>query len=250
MKKGISLIVLVITIIIIIILAGAVILNLNNNNPMDNANKAALMQEETDFGSGANLWFANIVSRTLQNPNIKVMGANVVTTGEGANATTTVTATDWIEISTANKTNSKDITNNAVSDIQGNPINITGYYDLEDILITEWTSNTQYYENGTAYVNDANNEYAGQLVLATVGTKIYNGYSDSTRSVPTYDKDGNKRTGEGATVTATSIVDAIGMKPSKAGKTNQYKIAMNKYGNIKFYTPTSTLASKNASTNY
>ena len=50
-KRGISLIVLVITIIIIIILAGAVILNLSNNNPIDNANKAKIMQDMDTFKS-------------------------------------------------------------------------------------------------------------------------------------------------------------------------------------------------------
>ena len=61
-KKGISLIVLVITIIIIIILAGAVILNLSNNNPIENANKAKIMQDMDTFKSELVITIANKVA--------------------------------------------------------------------------------------------------------------------------------------------------------------------------------------------
>ena len=66
-KKGISLIVLVITIIIIIILAGAVILNLSNNNPVDNANKAKVLQDIDTFKSELSLKIADMYSESMGN---------------------------------------------------------------------------------------------------------------------------------------------------------------------------------------
>ena len=62
MKKGISLIVLVITIIIIIILAGAVILNLADNNPIDNANSAAVLSEQSDLNSAITIYMGSWAS--------------------------------------------------------------------------------------------------------------------------------------------------------------------------------------------
>ncbi|MBR1883460.1 MAG: hypothetical protein IJ809_00675 [Clostridia bacterium] len=154
MKKGISLIVLVITIIIIIILAGAVILNLSNNNPIDNANKAALLQEEGDLNSGAVLWLAKLISD----------GSGNQPTITGTTALTGKVGTD------------------------GNVITGT-YWDLANVTVTPKTVDA-----------------TGAVVTGTAIT----GYAP--------------------------ILSAIGMTPTKAGATMTYKIAMNEFGNIKFYT--------------
>ena len=83
MKKGISLIVLVITIIIIIILAGPVILSLNNNNPIENANTATVLSEQSDFKSALALYIADQAAENQGNVVIKTSGTAV--TGKDAN---------------------------------------------------------------------------------------------------------------------------------------------------------------------
>ena len=55
-KKGISLIVLVITIIVIVILAVAVILSIANNNPIENARKAAFLNDMAALKDDLNLY--------------------------------------------------------------------------------------------------------------------------------------------------------------------------------------------------
>ena len=55
-KRGISLIVLVITIIVIVILAVAVILSIANNNPIENARKAAFLNDMSTLKSELNLY--------------------------------------------------------------------------------------------------------------------------------------------------------------------------------------------------
>ena len=55
-KRGISLIVLVITIIVIVILAVAVILSIANNNPIENARKAAFLNDMSALKDELNLY--------------------------------------------------------------------------------------------------------------------------------------------------------------------------------------------------
>ncbi len=221
MKKGISLIVLVITIIIIIILAGAVILNLNNNNPMDNANKATLLQEEADFRSGAGLWMAQIVADTRENPDIKVRVKtnNAAVTGDAS------VAAAWMNISEATVDNSMDISagdnftgTDSLDAKKGAALaNVpAGYYDLNDIKITKWTT-----------VTDENANNQGTLELSTDPKDIFTGYANVAGK-------------------STSIVGAVDMKPSKAGDKSQWRIAMNRNGNTIFYTTKTTLGQKMA----
>lgn len=214
MKKGISLIVLVITIIIIIILAGAVILNLNNNNPMDNANRAALMQEETDFRSGTALWMFHVIADTKENPFIAVKAHSATTfiTTEGAAATA---SGSYINIKNDNNTNSLSTSTYVGTD--GNAID-AGYYDLDDVMIIPWTVIAETTTTGTGTeATTTTNENAGTLQLNTA------------ESVTGYDQ----------------IIAKVGMKPSKAGRNNQYKIAMNQNGNTIFYTDKDTLTNRN-----
>ena len=205
MKKGISLIVLVITIIIIIILAGAVILNLNNNNPMDNANKAALMQEETDFRSGTALWLFRLIADTKENPFIAVKAS----TGSFASTDSTVDYTNIKLDAGANDL----ATDGTLLTTDGKALE-AGYYDLDNVMIIKWTTKP---ETTTSGETTTTNDDAGKLIL------------DRANAVTGYD----------------AIIAEVGMKPSKAGRNNQYKIAMNQNGNTIFYTEATTLTNRN-----
>lgn len=105
MKKGISLIVLVITIIIIIILAGAVILNLADNNPIENANAAAVLSEQSDLNDAITMY----------------LGAEAADAG-AAYRIVRVSATDKMEKATLTDANGKEIGE--------------GYYDVRHYNVT------------------------------------------------------------------------------------------------------------------
>ena len=228
MKKGISLIVLVITIIIIIILAGAVILNLNNNNPMDSANKAALLQEDSDFRSGAALWMSNIIVRTKENPFIVVSSKeSSITAWPTSDTTSDYTSGNFANINKADA-ETFDLLHDVDSttgktkwvDLNGADI-LGGYYDLDHVLVIPWTT-TKATTTTTGEGADAVTTTTG-----TNGTLIL----DRNAGVTSYE----------------GITAAVGMTPSKAGRNNQYKIAMNANGNTMFYTDRTTLTNKNAS---
>ena len=94
-QKGVSLIVLVITIIIIIILAGAVILNLSNNNPIDNANKAKIMQDMDTFKSDLAL---SISDKFLEeNGNLSMTDINASTDTELIALIPSIVGTEYVD---------------------------------------------------------------------------------------------------------------------------------------------------------